>query len=131
MLLTSNATNLTAQAQQNSLCVAGYSPAENISSVCAYSLILLLSFFGNVLIIIIFKHRDLRKTTNYFIVNMAVSDLIFALVVFPFQITGLMTASSYWPVRGILGSLFCKLFHFIIILPTLCPSKFPLKAWCG
>ena len=113
MLLTSNATNLTAQAQQNSLCVAVNSPAENISSVCAYSLILLLSFFGNVLIIIIiFKYRDLRKTTNYFIVNMAVSDLIFALVVFPFQITGLMTASSHWPVRGILGSLFCKLFHF-------------------
>ena len=113
MLLTSNTTNLTAQAQQNSLCVAVNSPAENISSVCAYSLILLLSFFGNVLIIIIiFKYRDLRKTTNYFIVNMAVSDLIFALVVFPFQITGLMTASSYWPVRGILGSFFLQVVPF-------------------
>ncbi|XP_020631368.1 neuropeptide FF receptor 2-like [Orbicella faveolata] len=113
MLLTSNTTNLTAQAQGNSLCVTVDSPAEKISSVCAYSLILMLSFFGNVfIIIIILKHRELRKTVNYFIVNMAVSDLIFALVVFPFQITGLVAASSYWPVRGILGSIFCKLFHF-------------------
>ena len=113
MLLTSNATDLTAKAQQNSFCVDVDSPAENISSVCAYSLILLSSFFGNVFIIItVLKHRDLRKTANYFIVNMAVSDLIFALVVFPFEITRLVTASSYWPVRGILGSFFCKLFHF-------------------
>ena len=113
MLLTSNATNLTAQAQQNSLCIAVDSHAENISSVGAYSLILLLSFFGNVfIIIIVLKHRDLRKTTNYFIVNMAVSDLIFALVVFPFRITGLVTASPYWPFRRILGWFFCKFFHF-------------------
>ena len=73
----------------------------------------LLSFFGNVfIIIIVLKHRDLRKTANYFIVNMAFSDLIFAMVVFPFEITRLVTASSYWPVRGILGSFFCKLFQF-------------------
>ena len=37
MLLTSNAMNLTAKAQQNSFCVAVDSPAENISNVCAYS----------------------------------------------------------------------------------------------
>ena len=113
MLLTSNATNLTAKAQQNSFCVAVDYPAENISNVCAYSLVLLLSFFGNVfIIIIVLKHRDLRKTANYFLVNMAVSDLIFALVVFPLEIIRLVTASRYWPVRGILGSFFCKLFHF-------------------
>ena len=113
MLLTSNATNLTAKAQQYSFFVAVDSPAENISNVCAYSFILPLSFCGNVfIIIIVLKHRDLRKTANYFIVNMAVSDLIFVLVVFPFEITRLVTASSYWPVRGILGSFFCKLFQF-------------------
>ena len=112
-LLTSNTTNLTAQAQQNPICFTVDSPTEKFFKVCAYCLILLLSFFGNVfIIIIVLKHRDLRNTANYFIVNMAVSDLIFALVVFPFQITGLVTASSYWSVNGILGSIFCKLFHF-------------------
>ena len=113
MLLTSNTTNLTAQAQQNSLCSTVDSLTEKIFKVCAYSLILLLSFFGNVFIImVVLKHRDLRNTANYFIVNMAVSDLIFALVVFPLQITRLVTASWYWPVKGTLGSFFCKLFHF-------------------
>ena len=113
MLLTSNATNLTAQVQQNLFCITVESPAEKISKVCAYCFILLLSFFGNVFIItIVLKHRELRKTANYFILNMALSDFIFALVVLPFQITGLVTGSSHWPVRGILGSIFCKLFHF-------------------
>ena len=113
MLLTSNSTNLTAQAQQNAFCITVDSHAEKISKVCAYCLIVLVSFFGNVFIItIVLKHRDLRKTVNYFTVNMVVSDLIFSLVLFPFQITGLVTGSSYWSVRGILASIFCKLFHF-------------------
>ena len=113
MALTPNTTNLTTQAHQNPLCITVDSPGEIISKVCAYCLTLLLSFVGNIfIIIIVFKHRDLRKTANYFIVNMAVSDLIFALVVFPFQITRLVTDPSDWPVRGILGSIFCKLFHF-------------------
>ena len=113
MLLTSNTTNVTAQAQQHLFCITVDSPAEKISKVCAYFLILLPSFFGNVFIItIVLKHRELRKTANYFILNMAVSDFIFALLVLPFQITGLVTGSSYWHVGGILGSIFCKLFHF-------------------
>ncbi|XP_020612190.1 tachykinin-like peptides receptor 86C [Orbicella faveolata] len=71
------------------------------------------SFFGNIfIVIIVYKHRDLRKTINYFIVNMAVSDLIFPLIVIPVYIIGLATESWHWRVSGILGSIFCKLFHF-------------------
>ena len=117
MSLTSNLTfsvtcNQTAQGQQNSTCISD-STAEIISKLCAYCVILLGSLFGNTFItIIVYKHQDLRKTINYFIVNMAVSDLLFPLIVFPVQITQLVTESMYWHVAGMLGSIFCKLYIF-------------------
>ena len=89
------------------------SNAERISKLCAYCLILLGSFFGNIfIIIIVYKRRDLRKTMNYFVVNMAVSDLLFTVVVIPDQITRIITDSLHWRVSGILGSIFCKLLNF-------------------
>ena len=99
--------------QQNWTCFDVQSNAQRISKVCAFSFILLGSFFGNIfIIIIVYKHRDLRKTMNYFIVNMAVSDLLFPLVVIPDQITKIVTDSWHWHVSGILGSTLCKLFYF-------------------
>ena len=78
------------------------SSAERISKLCAYRLILIGSFFGNIsLIIIVCKRRDLRKTINYFIVNMAVSDLLFPVVVIPEQMTKIVTGSFHWHVSGI------------------------------
>ena len=118
MLLTSNSTisvfrNQTAFSQQNSTCVFVDSTAERISKLCAYCFILLGSLFGNIfIIIIVYKRPDLRKTMNYFIVNMAVSDLLFALVFIPDQITKIVTGSWHWHVGGILGSTLCKLFTF-------------------
>ena len=41
----------------------------------AYSLILLVSLSGNILILIItYKNKQLRKSVDYFVFNMAVSD---------------------------------------------------------
>jgi len=78
-----------------------------------YCFILMGGFFGNmIIIIIVYKHRNLRKTINYFIVNMAVSDLLFPLIVIPVNIATLVTDSWQWRVSGILGSWFCKLFYF-------------------
>ena len=61
---------------------------------------------------IVYKNRDLRKTTNYFIVNMAFSDLLFPLILLPVHITQLVTESLHWNVAGMLGSIFCKLYIF-------------------
>ena len=89
------------------------STAERISKLCAYCLIVLGSLFGNLLIIIIvYKNRDLRKTINYLIVNMAVSDLFSSLVLFPVEMTRLSTGAFHWHISGILVSIFCKLFCF-------------------
>ena len=118
MLLTSNLTisvigNQTALGQQSSTCIFVDSTTERISKLCAYCLIVLGSLFGNLLIIIIvYKNRDLQKTINYFIVNMAVSDLLFSLVLLPDQITKLGTGAFHWGVSGILGSIFCKFFFY-------------------
>ncbi len=79
-----------------------------------YSLILLGSLLGNTfIIIIVYKHRDLRKTVNYFIVNMAVSDFVFPLMILPVHVTGLVTDSWHWRVSGVLGSILCKFMYFI------------------
>ncbi|KAJ7386563.1 Galanin receptor type 1 [Desmophyllum pertusum] len=108
-----NNSNETALDQQNLPCVFVASTAEKIATLLAYCFILLGSFFGNTfIIIIVYKCRHLRKTINYFIVNMAVSDLVYPVVVIPVQIIALSTDSWNWRVSGILGSIFCKLVYF-------------------
>ncbi|XP_020631507.1 neuropeptides capa receptor-like [Orbicella faveolata] len=119
MLLTSNSTisfsrNETSLGQNNCSYLIVDSTAERISKLFAYCFILLGSFLGNIsIIIIVYKHRDLRKTVNYFILNMAVSDLLLPLSAIPVEITQLMTDSRHWNVSGILGSIFCASYYFI------------------
>ena len=95
--------------QQNSTCILVDSNAERIIKLCAYCL------FGNVfIIIIVYRNRALRKTIDYFIVNLnlAFSGLFFPLIVLPVKVTEWVTESLHWHVDGMLGSIFCKLFYF-------------------
>ena len=116
--------NETAVGQQNSTCSFVDSNAARIIKLCGYCFILLGSLFGNILIIIIvYKNRDLRKTINYFIVNMAVSDLLFPLILLPNQITQEVTESLHWRVTGILGSIFCKLYFFAMSVSLLVSAQ--------
>ena len=112
---------------QDTSCMYANSFSKEIFILCAYCFILLCSFIGNALIIIIFhKHRDLHKTVNYFTVNMAVSDLVLPLIIIPVQITELVSGSSgslYWPVNGILGSIFCKLYYFTMEVSLLVSAQ--------
>ena len=81
-----------------------------ITKMFLFSIILVTSLAGNTLIIIIvYKNQELRKTTNYFIVNMAVSDFVFPLEAIPFTIAQIVSDSSYWPIQGTEGLIFCKL----------------------
>ena len=101
----------------NFTCSFSDSPAERFSKLIAFCFILLGSLFGNIfIIIIVYKNRDLRKTINYFIVNMAVSDLLFTLIFPPVQITQLVTESLHLNVAGILGSIFCKSYIFTTLV---------------
>ena len=79
------------------------------------SVILFLSLVGNTLIIIVvYKRPRLRKTVNYFIVNMAVSDFVFPLTAIPASF-GEMAASSWeWPISGTEGLFLCKIRSFLV-----------------
>ena len=83
------------------------------SQMVIFSITLFLSVVGNTLIIIIVHKRpELKKTINYFIVNMAVSDLVFPLTAIPVH---LAEASSWeWPIDGTAGSIACKLIYFLV-----------------
>ena len=103
-------------AQQNATCGLNLeepSPVR-ISKMFVLSTIFLLSLIGNTLItIVVYKRKNLRKTVNYFIVNMAFSDIIFPLIAIPVRLAGIATSSWKWYISGIVGFVFCKILLFL------------------
>ena len=79
--------NITMNETQPSICSIynpGDSKAAKIGITFAISLIVAVSLAGNLLIaIVVYKTKTLRRTVNYFIVNMAMSDLLFPLYILP------------------------------------------------
>ena len=74
----------------------------------------LISSVGNILIIVVVhKRKELRKTVNLFIANMAASDMIFPLIFMPIIISNEATDSLKWNVRGMAGLILCKLAFFL------------------
>ena len=86
--------------------------AERIGLTFVYGLLFAVSLAGNTFIaIIVYKTKTMRKPTNFFIVNMAVFDLLFTILVFPVVVTKLHITS--WLPSGPLGLAFCKLNNFL------------------
>ena len=86
-----------------------------ISQMGIFSTTLFLSLVGNTLIIIIVHKRpELKKTINYFIVNMAVSDLVFPLTAIPVRLAELSSSSWQWPIGGTAGLILCKLKNYVM-----------------
>ena len=86
--------------------------AETIGKTFAYCLFFFVSFAGNTVIgIIVYKTKTMRKPINFFIADMAMSDLLFPIFVVPPLILRLYTDS--WLIGGSLGQAFCKLKAFI------------------
>ena len=77
-----------------------------------YCLILVVSFAGNTFIgIIVYKTKAMRKTINFLIVNMAMSDLVIRIFFVPLFLAQLNHGS--WPISGVLGIVMCKLYSFL------------------
>ena len=111
--LSINATNNTyhSSLQHNFTC--HYSndtlPIQTVK-ILVFLVILLSSLVGNTLIIIIvYRRPELKKTINYFIVNMAVSDFIFPFTAIPFNILEIASNSLHWPIGGATGLIMCKM----------------------
>ena len=88
--------------------------AVKIGMTFACCLILIVALTGNTVIgIIVYKTKTMRKPINFFIVNMAMSDLVFPLFLIPSLIQTLYTNS--WLIGGLLGQVLCKLEVFLPI----------------
>ena len=87
------------------------STTAKIGFLVSYPFIMFISLVGNFLIIlIVFTHKELMKTTSWLIVNMAVSDFLFSSIAIPVGLAEM--AESSWPDHGTAGLVLCKLQGF-------------------
>ena len=88
------------------------STALKIGGTVTYCLFIIVSLAANSLIVmIVYKTPNLRKPINYFIANMASSDLLYPIFVLPWNLSSLHTNS--FPIGGKLGQASCKLLPFL------------------
>ena len=86
--------------------------ALKIGGTVSLCVIIIVSLAANSLIaMIVYKTRSLRKPINYFITNMALSDLLIPILWIPWRLSLLHTNSSF-PIGGQLGPALCKLVPF-------------------
>ena len=87
------------------------STAWKIGGTVTYCLIFIVSLVANSLIVmIVYKTPNLRKPINYFIANMASSDLLFPIFWIPWFLSSLHT--NLFLIGGQLGLALCKLVSF-------------------
>ncbi|KAG8128868.1 hypothetical protein E2320_015687 [Naja naja] len=73
-----------------------------------YALIMLLGLVGNGLVIyVISKHRQMRTATNFYIANLATTDIIFLVCCVPF------TATLYPLPSWVFGDFMCKFVNYL------------------
>ena len=86
-----------------------YFPIASRTITVVISLVSILAIVGNVLVAVSVLMKDtLRTSTNYFIVNMAVSDLLSALTNWPLYATeGMLSGKSF--IEGSMATFVCKL----------------------
>ena len=87
--------------------------AKRIGISFYFCLIFVLTLIGNIFIgIIVYRTKSMRKPINFFIVNMAMSDLLFPIVCFPYIVTEMNF--GYYILGGPVGQALCKLNYFLI-----------------
>ena len=111
--------NTTANGSSSWSCSRLINPAAaKIGQTIAYNLILLSSLVGNSLIVlIVYKTPTLRKPINMLIANMAMSDLLYPIFLFPVRLADLHAGS--WLIGGTLGQALCKLHPFLSSISSL------------
>ena len=106
----------TAHRQRNHSDSSHSDQACEITADSALEVTAKVSFFGNIfLLVVIYKKKQLRRSINYFVFNMAVSDLFNPLTVMTVKIVEIISGSSSWKVDRpwLLGNILCKLAYFL------------------
>ena len=110
-------TGHTDSSNSNQACeITADSAVEITAKALAYISIFLVSFFGNTsLLVVIYKNKQLRRSINYFVFNMAISDLFNPLTIMTVKIVEIISGSSSWKVDRpwLLGNILCKLAYFL------------------
>ena len=111
---TSNSSNETSAAS-TSAGSPGMSREEKAILMPFYFISLLVALIGNVLIIVVFyKYKPIRKSINYFVLNMAISDLFTALTIMPFIIARTLSNGTFLEhIPSPLPGVVCKLCFFL------------------
>ena len=111
--------NTTANRSSSSGCSSLVNPeALKVGETVAYSLILVVSLVGNSLIVlIVYKTPTLRKTINMLIANMAMSDLLYPIFLFPVRLAEMHV--GWWLIGGTLGQALCKIHTFLADVSSL------------
>ncbi|XP_015766759.1 PREDICTED: neuropeptide receptor 15-like [Acropora digitifera] len=80
-----------------------------------YFISLLVALIGNVLIILVFyKYKPIRKSVNYFVLNMAISDLFTPLTIMPYVIAKTLSDGAFLKqIPSPLAGVVCKLCFFL------------------
>ena len=92
--------------------------ARKIGRTFAYCLILAVSLVGNSFIgIVAYKTQRLRKPINYFIANMAMSDLLYPIFLIPLKLTWLYVDS--WLISGPVDQVSYKLRAFLSAVSSI------------
>ena len=92
---------------------------KKVIKVLMYCILFVVSLTGNLLIVwATSRDSRLRSTTNILIANMAVSDLLFALIAVPRQIVAITFSNSTWLVDGDFGLALCKITAFLQDIST-------------
>ncbi|CAH3016862.1 unnamed protein product, partial [Porites evermanni] len=106
------------QAMKMSICVVAafylcFPYVFKVSLIVVYCMVLLVGLTGNALIItLVYKRKDLRKTINQLIANMALSDFVFQLTFIPVELA--KAAYGQWPIAEPVGSIVCKIQSFVM-----------------
>uniref|UniRef100_A0A6P8IF99 Prolactin-releasing peptide receptor-like n=1 Tax=Actinia tenebrosa TaxID=6105 RepID=A0A6P8IF99_ACTTE len=92
---------------------------ERLGATLANVIVMLLALVGNSLIlIVVVSSKSMKNTTDIFIANMALSDLIFPLLVIPRRIVEIYFGDRRWLISGTAGLVLCKLVFFLQDLST-------------
>lgn len=85
-----------------------------VIQIAVYCILLAFSVLGNSLVVLVVSRtNEIRATVNFFIFNMAVSDLIFTVVITTREITEVVSdINKPWFLSGIIGNATCKLCYF-------------------
>ena len=94
----------------------GMSGQEKAILMPFYFISLFVALIGNVLIIVVFfKYKPIRKSMNYFILNMAISDLFTPLTIMPFIIAKTLSNGTFLKqLPSSRAGVVCKLCYFSV-----------------